>query len=210
MGAEAINAIAECREVGGQHNPAMASAQGGQRTHPLDRHLSAGLLVDGVDVGGRRAFQLELDLGAHGPWQRVHDHVRYGARLGRDPDAAAHGLYGEVEGVGRYGAGIPELVAGVLIGRGDRRPGQDVVELVEQYELPGLGQLGPRVGGAAQTRRYGAPALGREQQVLGPAVPTLDPRVGRIATDGVVLKVADVGREVGPARHGVEVATRAR
>ena len=65
----------------------MAAAQGGERAYPLDGHGRAGLLVSGDDVGRRRALQLELDLGAHGPGQRVDDHERYGARLGRDPDA---------------------------------------------------------------------------------------------------------------------------
>ena len=110
----------------------------------------------------------------------------------------------------RHGAGVAVLVTRVLIGRGDSRPGQNVVELVEQYELPGLRQFGRGVGGAIEPRRHGAPALGGEQQVLSAAVPALHPRVGRIAADGVVLKVADVRGEVKPARHGVEVAPRAR
>ena len=188
----------------------MAPAQGGQGRHPLHGHRGARLLVLGHNFGHGQRFQLELDIGAHRPGQRVHDHVGDSALLGSDPDAPGHRLDGEVEGVGRHAAGMAVLVPGVVVGRRDGRSRQNVVELVEQYGLPGLGQLGRGVGRAPEMGGHAAPALGGQQQVLGATVPALDPRVSRVAAHRMVLEISHVRGQVGAAGHGVEVAARAR
>ena len=116
---------------------------------------------------------------AHRPGQWVHDHVGHGALLDRDADAPAYRLHGEVEGTGGHGAGVAVLVPGVLVGGGDGRPGQNVVELVEQYELPGLGELSRRVGRAAQVGGHGRTSARQRAKVLGRGGSSVSPRSGR-------------------------------
>ncbi|CAM5276340.1 hypothetical protein SPURM210S_06205 [Streptomyces purpurascens] len=64
---------------------------------------------------------------------------------------------------------------GLAVHPGDGRPGQDVVELVQQHRLPDAVQLlvGVRVPGAYGRRRR--PQLGLAQQVLAAAVALLGP-----------------------------------
>ena len=164
-GGRTVNAIAEGGEVGGEHEPAVAPAQGGQRRYPLDgqqgrRSARRSATTSAVDAASS-SNSTSARTGQGNGFTITIGNV---PSSGCDPDAPGNRLHGEVEGLGGHGAGVAVLVPGVLVGRGDGRPGQDVVELVEQYELPGLGQLGRGVGRAAQVCGYGGPALGRQQR----------------------------------------------
>jgi hypothetical protein len=104
-----------------------------------------------------------------------------------------------VERVRGERGGVPDLVAGVVVGGLDRRPGERVVELVEEEQLPRARQLVVRVRARAEPVRDRAPLLGALERVLRAAVPELDPGVGRVAAGRVVLELAP-DRRVRPVR----------
>jgi hypothetical protein len=111
---------------------------------------------------------------------------QYGERSGREPGVRdQHRLARAGSAPGRDVAqgGVPqlcgscddlcELFVGVFVDLRDGRAGEDVVELVEEQDLPEASEFLGRVLGAVEGRR-GREGLGLEQPVLALAVELLD------------------------------------
>src|SRR6185503_14213788 len=94
------------------------------------------VLVD-QPVARAKAAELELDRGPDGPGVRVEDEDRLHAWGERQVDRAADRLDRQVLGARRDRARLAQLVAGISVGRLDRRAAERVVELVEEGLLPG-------------------------------------------------------------------------
>ena len=167
---------------------------------PLGDQFPVGAPVD------QRADQAPpIDLDPYGfvlQHESVPARLRLDRRLGTDHQRAErrHAALGERPGVGQdllltgtgQGAegrlddggqrlGHRRVIAlGLGMDPGDRRPGQDVVELLQQHGLPSGGQLGRRVGGAAAYGGGGRPQLGLPEQVLAAPVALLGPRLGGV------------------------------
>ena len=99
----------------------------------------------------------------------------------------------------------PRVVAqAVLVGPVDARAGDDVVELVEQQQLPRLVERGGgiRAPVARRARRGDRPQLGRAQRLLVAAVGPLDRAVRRVGAPVVLeVELADPHRQVGRLRR---------
>src|SRR5215217_944724 len=85
---------------------------------------------------------------------------------------------------------MADLVPRVFVRRLDRRAGERVVELIEEEQLPGLGERVARVRLQPERDCHDAPLLRALEEVLGATVPALDARVRRVAAARVVLQLA--------------------
>src|SRR5215208_3608375 len=107
---------------------------------------------------------------------------------------------------------MADLVPRVLVRRLDRRARERVVELIEEEQLPRLGERVARVRLQPERVCHDAPLLRALEEVLRATVPALDARVRRVAAARVVLKLAAQRR--GAAVRGREAveepAQRAR
>src|SRR5205085_4266467 len=79
---------------------------------------------------------------------------------------------------------LGEVARRVLVDEPDRRAGEDVVELLEEQQLPEPLELGTRIFAAAGDREQ----LGVVQPLFGPAVAALDEGLRRIGA-AVVLEI---------------------
>src|SRR5581483_647321 len=77
-----------------------------------------------------------------------------------------------------------EVARGVLVDEADRRTGEDVVELLEQQQLPQPLELCARILAAARDREH----LGVVEALLRAAVAPLDERLRRVRA-AVVLEI---------------------
>ncbi len=121
-----------------RRNPTVASD-----ADQLGRYGRAVGFVGHVRRGVGTAGHLDQHRLADREGVRVDDDQRERALLGRDRDLPGHRLDGPVGRGGGDRGRVAVLVARVDVGRGDRGAGQDVVELVEQHQFPGLARAPP-------------------------------------------------------------------
>src|SRR5205823_7989513 len=90
-----------------------------------------------------------------------------------------------------------EVALGVLVHEPDRRAGEDVVELLQEQELPQAVELGPGIRAAAREREE----LRVVQALLGPAISALHACLRRVrAPVELEVQLADDDRSRGGLR----------
>jgi hypothetical protein len=125
----------------------------------------------------------------------VEDDDRLHVVLGRDGNALRQPAQRGIGDPLGDGQGLPQLVAGVVVGALDGGAGQRVVELVEEQAPPRPGQLRLPIGQAGGGVGHRRPQLRPGQGRLGPAVQRFDAGVGGVAAPGVVLELTGHRRQ---------------
>src|SRR5699024_3649489 len=159
---------------------------GGQRVEPpaLGGQVPGGKGQGAVPPGGGQRAVRGDDGGGLGQGQGDH-RVPGEAQLVEDQHAGAVGADPGGQRTGGLPGDLPVvgqdpvvLLGGHPVNFGQRRAGQDVVELVEQGQLPVVAQRLGRVGEAGAAAGQGGQRLGGQVGHLGPAVGLFGPRLG--------------------------------